>query len=323
LLNRIALVVERATWFQNCQGKWCCINDRGIFAMQFGRQNSVEKPLGDDLGPPQAQTISRCHTVCEKRDATGRLSGHSAGARMIRLLAVDSEPNVLRAFEKWLQSDTLEIRTAQTELQGLELARYFRPDVVILDLHLPGTGGMNLLDKLWELDAPLPVTLITAYATTAETAVEAMRRGAVDWLLKPVDCFQLRVAVQRGLQRGRPRHVPIVFREIVQSQEDGSIGGQSPAVSGPHRAVAAAASAFSPVPSPAWLANLMDFTQEMLRGGEVDIYRRVCLEMDHVVLGTVLRHVKGNQVKASEMLGISRTTLRAKLRGAKRAGERA
>ncbi len=62
------------------------------------------------------------------------------------------------------------------------------------------------------------------------------------------------------------------------------------------------------------LAGLSEFTENLLRAGEVDIYRRVCQETDRVVLAAVMRHVQGNQVKASELLGISRTTLRAKLR---------
>jgi DNA-binding NtrC family response regulator len=55
-------------------------------------------------------------------------------------------------------------------------------------------------------------------------------------------------------------------------------------------------------------------TTRLLHAGEPDIYRRVSTEMDRVLLETVLRHAKGNQVQASELLGISRTTLRAKLR---------
>jgi len=69
-------------------------------------------------------------------------------------------------------------------------------------------------------------------------------------------------------------------------------------------------------------AGLAEFTRELLRAGELDIYRRVGLEVDRVVLEAVLEHVKGNQVKASELLGISRTTLRAKLRAVDRAAGR-
>jgi transcriptional regulator with GAF, ATPase, and Fis domain len=68
-------------------------------------------------------------------------------------------------------------------------------------------------------------------------------------------------------------------------------------------------------PTPvACIASVADFAEQLLRAGELDIYRRIGLEMDHVVLSAVLRHVNGNQVKASALLGISRNTLRAKLR---------
>src|SRR5262249_17802450 len=60
--------------------------------------------------------------------------------------------------------------------------------------------------------------------------------------------------------------------------------------------------------------NVTALTAALLRSGEPDIYRRVCQEVDRVLLEVVLGHVNGNQVQASELLGISRTTLRAKLR---------
>jgi DNA-binding protein Fis len=68
------------------------------------------------------------------------------------------------------------------------------------------------------------------------------------------------------------------------------------------------------VSSPADVTGLARFTLSLLSAGEPAIYRRVCAEIDRVVIETVLRHVNGNQVQASELLGISRTTLRAKLR---------
>jgi DNA-binding protein Fis len=63
-----------------------------------------------------------------------------------------------------------------------------------------------------------------------------------------------------------------------------------------------------------WATGLVDFTQGLLREGKGDIYYRVSTGVERVVLEAVLRHFEGNQVKASEMLGISRTTLRSKMR---------
>jgi two-component system nitrogen regulation response regulator GlnG len=76
----------------------------------------------------------------------------------------------------------------------------------------------------------------------------------------------------------------------------------------------AATSTASPSAASASTVDVAALTDSLLRAGEPDIYRRVCLEVDRIVISTVLRHTKGNQVQASELLGISRTTLRAKLR---------
>jgi two-component system nitrogen regulation response regulator GlnG len=69
-----------------------------------------------------------------------------------------------------------------------------------------------------------------------------------------------------------------------------------------------------PQPPESGRVDFAAFTEGLLRAGESDIYRRACLEMDRVVLDAVLRHVEGNQLRAAALLGISRTTLRAKLR---------
>jgi len=98
---------------------------------------------------------------------------------MARLLVVDDEPNVRYSIKKQFESDALEVAVAETGRQGLELARQFRPDAVILDVRLADTSGIEVFDRIRELDPRLPVIIITAYAAT-ETAIEATKRGAFE-----------------------------------------------------------------------------------------------------------------------------------------------
>jgi two-component system nitrogen regulation response regulator GlnG len=128
------------------------------------------------------------------------------------LLVVDDEPNVLYSLEKSLRSDALEVVTAATGRQGVELVRERAPDAVILDVRLPDMSGLDAFDAIRALDPRLPVIVVTAYAAT-EMAIEAMKRGAFDYLLKPVNFHQLRESVARAVEVSRLGRVPAVFRE--------------------------------------------------------------------------------------------------------------
>ena len=155
---------------------------------------------------------------------------------MARLLVVDDEPNVLYSIQRGLQSETLEVEGASTGRQGLELVRQFRPDAVILDVRLGDLSGMEVFDQIRAFDARLPVIIITAYAAT-ETAIEAMKRGAFEFLLKPVDFHQLREVVQRALELSRFRHVPAVFGDEPQAEDADRIVGRSPGMQDVYKAI--------------------------------------------------------------------------------------
>ncbi|MBL8797259.1 MAG: sigma-54-dependent Fis family transcriptional regulator [Planctomycetia bacterium] len=129
---------------------------------------------------------------------------------MPTLLVVDDEPNVLYSLEKGLRSDKLEVICAATGKQAIEIVQRQPPDAVILDVRLPDMSGLDAFDQIRQLDARLPVILITAYAAT-ETAIEAMKRGAFEYLLKPVDFHKLRDVVGRATELSRARRVPIAF----------------------------------------------------------------------------------------------------------------
>jgi nitrogen regulation protein NR(I) len=154
---------------------------------------------------------------------------------MPRLLVVDDEPNVLYSVKKGLQSDSLDVEVSSTGRQALEMVRSSRPDVVILDVRLSDMSGLEVFDQIRTIDARLPVIIITAYAAT-ETAIEAMKRGAFEYLLKPVDLHQLREVVGRAVELSRFRHVPAVFGEEEATEAD-RIVGSSPAMLEVYRAI--------------------------------------------------------------------------------------
>jgi two-component system nitrogen regulation response regulator GlnG len=129
---------------------------------------------------------------------------------MPRLLVVDDEPNVLYSIEKSLRSDTLEVSVAATGRQGIDLVEKLRPDAVILDVRLSDMSGLDAFDQIRRIDPRLPVIVITAFAAT-ETAIEATKRGAFEYLLKPVDFHLFREVVERALELSRFRHVPAIF----------------------------------------------------------------------------------------------------------------
>jgi nitrogen regulation protein NR(I) len=129
---------------------------------------------------------------------------------MPTLLIVDDEPNVLYSLEKGLGSETLAVITAGKAGQAIAMVEKQRPDAVILDVRLPDMSGLDAFDRICRIDPRLPVIIITAYAST-ETAIEAMKRGAFDYLLKPIDLRELRDAVAKALQISRMARVRAVF----------------------------------------------------------------------------------------------------------------
>ena len=121
---------------------------------------------------------------------------------MHTLLIIDDEANVLYSLQACLKSDKTRFVTAQTAREGLDLLSREAPDVVLLDVRLPDMSGLEAYLRIREFDARLPVIIMTAHGTT-ETAIEAMKRGAFDYLIKPVELAELRATVARALDLSR------------------------------------------------------------------------------------------------------------------------
>jgi DNA-binding NtrC family response regulator len=118
----------------------------------------------------------------------------------ITLLVVDDEPSNLTSLQKIFQREGMRVLAAESAKSALELARRHRIEVVLTDLMMPGTNGVELLRALKEISPDTEVVLMTAYGTV-ETAVQAMREGAYDFVEKPLKRMTIVKSVNKAAER--------------------------------------------------------------------------------------------------------------------------
>jgi two-component system response regulator AtoC len=116
-----------------------------------------------------------------------------------QVLIVDDEPNLRKILSAQLTRDGYDALTAEDGEQGLHLLREHHIDLIITDLKMPKVDGMTLLKRALEIEPELPVVLITAHGTI-DTAVEALKRGAFDFVTKPFDKDEVRQIVAKALK---------------------------------------------------------------------------------------------------------------------------
>jgi DNA-binding NtrC family response regulator len=141
------------------------------------------------------------------------------------LLLIDDEPVIQHAFRKAFHPPDYETVTARTAADGLSLLASRKPDVVVLDINLPDSTGLQTFDRIREVDARIPVLLVTGHGTT-ELAIQAMKRGAFDYLPKPLAYDQLRELVGRAAEVSRLMSVPAVVAEtgLAPADADALVG---------------------------------------------------------------------------------------------------
>src|SRR5580698_7728563 len=116
-----------------------------------------------------------------------------------QVLIVDDEPNLRKILSAQLSRDGYDVLTAEDGEQGLALLKEHHIDLVVTDLKMPKVDGMTLLRKAHEEDPDLPIVMITAHGTI-DTAVEALKIGAFDYLTKPFDKDEVRQIVAKALK---------------------------------------------------------------------------------------------------------------------------
>jgi len=117
-----------------------------------------------------------------------------------KILVVDDEHAICQAFSKVLQLEGHTPLVASNGNEALELARSERPEVVFMDIQMPGTDGLATLEQLQAEHPDIPVIIMTAYGTV-DTAMKAMHLGAFDYLGKPVELPQIRNLLTRALHK--------------------------------------------------------------------------------------------------------------------------
>lgn len=131
---------------------------------------------------------------------------------MLSILLVDDEPSILHAYRRVLDAPDLRLCLASNGAEALEQMRQVQPDVVVLDVHLGDSTGLETFDALQRLNARTPIILVTGHGTT-DLAIEATKRGAYEYLLKPLDLGTLRDLIRQAGETSRRMQIPAVLPE--------------------------------------------------------------------------------------------------------------
>ncbi|MEE8153163.1 MAG: sigma-54 dependent transcriptional regulator, partial [candidate division NC10 bacterium] len=143
------------------------------------------------------------------------------------ILVVDDEPNILKVLGDILTDEGYRVRTAHSGEDALAEVQRSSPDLVILDIWLPGMDGLQTLDVLKGVVPETPVIMISGHGTI-ETAVRAIKMGAYDFIEKPPTIERTLLAVQHGLEQQRLLQENRALRQHLERQYE--IIGESPAI---------------------------------------------------------------------------------------------
>src|SRR5580704_942811 len=157
---------------------------------------------------------------------------------MGHLLLVDDDPDLIaEQVRHAFPAPAHLVEIARTGAEGIARVATKPPDVVLLDLRLPDRPGLEVFDEIRAKDARIPVVFVTL-SKTADAAIEAMKRGAFDYLFKPLDPSQLRRVVGEAVEVARRMREPAVVAETASDPDvDGAIVGACPSMREVYKAI--------------------------------------------------------------------------------------
>ena len=168
---------------------------------------------------------------------------------MAHLLLIDDDPDLLpEQVAHVFPAPKHRVEIAQTGADGLKRVADTFPDVILLDLRLPDQSGLDVLTKLRRIDARIPVVFVTV-VRSADSAIEAMRHGAYDYLLKPIDLQKLDRVISDALKVARLMREPAVVTETLPADEvpGEAIIGSCPGMQEAYKAIGRVADQTFPV----------------------------------------------------------------------------
>jgi DNA-binding NtrC family response regulator len=122
----------------------------------------------------------------------------------VTILVIDDEPGIREMLTFALSADDLDIETADSGYAAVEAVRRRKFDVAITDLKMPGMDGAATVEALRRIDPEIGIIVATAFASL-ETTSSCMQCGAYDYIQKPFDLTELRLMIDRAVQKRRPR----------------------------------------------------------------------------------------------------------------------
>lgn len=145
---------------------------------------------------------------------------------MSSVLIIDDDDQLRRSFVKLLTEEGYSVASAPSGEAGLRLVQKEVPDLVVLDMRLPGMNGFETFQAIHEIEPKLPVIIMTAYGTT-ETAIEATKIGAYDYILKPFDIPEMLKVIGQALEAGRFMRSPVNMDAVPEAASGEAIIGRS------------------------------------------------------------------------------------------------
>ena len=155
---------------------------------------------------------------------------------MSTILIIDDDDQLRKSFCKLLSEEGYTAEGAASGEAGIEIVQNQSPDLVIVDVRLPGMNGLETFEAIHALEPKLPVIIMTAYGTT-ETAIQATKIGAFDYILKPFEIPAMLTVIHQALEAGRFMRTPVQMDVSPDEASKEAIVGRSKSMQDVYKAI--------------------------------------------------------------------------------------